>query len=104
VLRISLAVMLTRFGQNSRLISPFGLAAALAAVAGLLMLAGFLTRLVACFCGVAVVAGSVLASPGQMENAVLVSAVSFCVAALGPGSYSTDSLWFGRPKRIFPPD
>lgn len=104
VLRVSFTVMLIRFGQNFRLISPFGLATAAIAVAVLLLFAGSLTRLVASLCGMAVVAGSIFASPGQIENAVLVGAVSFCVAALGPGSYSIDSLWFGPPKRIFPPD
>jgi len=96
--------MLIRFGQKSRLISPFGLASAAIAVAALLLFAGFLTRMAASFCGVAVVAGPLFVSHGHVENALLVGAVSFCVAALGPGSYSMDSLWFGRPKRIFPPD
>jgi uncharacterized membrane protein YphA (DoxX/SURF4 family) len=99
-----MAVMLIRFGQNSRLISPFGLATAAIAVAVLLLFAGFLTRMAASFCGVAVIAGPLFGSHGHVENALLVGAVSFCVAALGPGSYSMDSLWFGRPKRIFPPD
>lgn len=104
VLRVSMAAMLIRFGQNLRLISPFGLATAAIAVAVLLLFAGFLTRMVASFCGVAVVAGPLFSAHGHLENAVLVGAVSFCVAALGPGSYSIDSLWFGPSKVIFPSD
>jgi hypothetical protein len=96
--------MLVRFGFTSRLISPFGLATAVVAVVVQLFFAGPLTRLEACICGLAVLVGPLVASHGSIEGAVLASAVSFCVAALGPGSYYMDSLWFGLPNRIFPPD
>ena len=104
VLRASLAMMAVRLGLTSGLISPFGLAAAILAVAALLLFAGVATRLVACFSGAAAFVSLLLGPNGYFESAMLVSAISFCVTILGPGSYSVDSLWFGVPKRIFPLD
>lgn len=105
VLRVSLALLIIRLKLTSEWLSPFGLEAALVAIAALLLIAGFLTIHVAGFTGVAAVVDSFWRWNGAPVDAViLVSALSFCVTTLGPGSYSLDSLWFGVPRRIFPPE
>lgn len=104
VLRNALAVMLISFASKSQLISSLEITAILVAVPVLCLCVGLFTTSVAAFCGVGALACLPFARHGLLEYAAIASAVSFCVAALGPGAYSVDSLWFGRWKRVFPPE
>jgi uncharacterized membrane protein YphA (DoxX/SURF4 family) len=89
---------------KSQLFALFGIATILMAVVSLCLSLGLLTRSVAALCGADVLAELMFAPHAGTEGAIVVSAVSFCVFALGPGAYSIDSLMYGRRKRIFPPE
>ena len=76
---------------------------------GVLLLIGFLTRLVALVAAMAGVSSVLFSFPGVNSGpllvpmtAVLFAVIAVAVACLGPGAFSLDARLFGRREIIIP--
>jgi uncharacterized membrane protein YphA (DoxX/SURF4 family) len=65
---------------------------------------GLLTTWVAALYALGAVAAVYVIPSAHVGDCAIASAMSFSVALLGPGAFSVDSLRYGRPVRIFPPE
>lgn len=65
---------------------------------------GWLAPWSACVCGLGATFAVFVMVGARPEQSAISAALSATVSLLGPGAYSVDSLVYGRPRRILPPD
>jgi uncharacterized membrane protein YphA (DoxX/SURF4 family) len=86
--------------QSADLNLPHGLFAALSLIAGVCLLIGFLTPVVAVVIGLGAVAFGILSGVSYGVLAVIILATA--IVLIGPGAFSIDARLFGHREILIP--
>ena len=104
VLRNALAAIVLFWGSGSPVSPNSGILWAAQIILVACLSLGVRTTSISSLCGVLALI-ALFAVPGlPTDRAAEAICVSLSVTLLGPGAYSIDSVWYGRRRRIFPPE
>ena len=104
VLRNALGLIVFSWGSESPRLPNSGMFSAIQVVLVSCLGLGVFTTALSLLCGVLALIDFFAVSGVPSERALEAICVSLSVTLLGPGGYSLDSVWYGRRRRIFPPE
>ena len=104
LLRNALALIVFSWGAESPRLPNSGMISALQIILIACLGLGVFTTSLSAICVLLALVG-LFAIPGfPLDRATEALCVSLSVTLLGPGDYSIDSVWYGRRRRVFPPE